>query len=76
MIIDRIKLPQSMRVICGGAFDGVVVSDYIEIPASVFIINDLPYLGPDAYVRCGPGTAAHIYCWKNHVRNSVDDNIS
>ena len=76
LIIDRIKLPQTMRAICGGAFDGVVVSDYIEIPASVFIINDLPYLGPDAYVRCGPGTAAHIYCRKNHVRNSVDDNIS
>lgn len=73
LIVDHIRLPQTMQKICDKAFDGVIVSGFIEIPASVFIIDDLPYLGPDAYVKCEPGSDAHTYCQQNHIRNSVDN---
>lgn len=76
IIVDHIRLPQTMQVINEKAFDGVIVSGYIEIPSSVFIIDDLPYLGPDAYVKCEPGSDVHAYCRENHIKNSVDDNIS
>lgn len=76
LIVDCIRLPQTMRKICADAFDGVIVSKLIEVPASVLGIDDLPYLGPDAYVKCESGSKAHIYCRENRVKNSVDDDIS
>lgn len=76
LVADCVMLPQTMQIVRDGAFDGLIVSGLIEIPASVCVINDLPYLGPDAYVRCEPGSDAHTYCRNHQIRNSADDNIS
>lgn len=75
LIADRVILPKTMGIIREKAFDGLIISDFIEIPDSVCVIDDFPYLGPDAYVKCESGSDVHTYCRKYHIKNSVDDGI-
>ncbi len=73
LIVDRMILPKTMEIIHENAFDGLIISGSIDIPGSVFIISDFPYLGPDAYVKCVSGSDVHIYCQENHIKNLIDN---
>lgn len=75
LMVDHMILPKTLEIIHEKAFDGLIISGFIEIPDSVFIINDFPYLGPDAYVKCESESEAHTYCREHHIKNSVDDNV-
>lgn len=72
MRVGSIILPNTLSEIQEGAFSGLKIVDYIDVPDTVYEIGDLPFMGPNAYVRCGSNSCAHKYCRDHGIRNSAD----
>lgn len=83
LIVDRVILPNEITTIEERAFDGVIVSEFIEFPAWHSMekddIHDFPYLGPDAYVKCSEFAGVSDYCREHQVKYEIinldDDDI-